>query len=39
MTAIRKHVRHAWGLPRERVSLTPYWRHPGSPVPTDDDVD
>jgi NADPH-dependent ferric siderophore reductase len=27
MTQIRKHVRHQLGLPRERVSLTPYWRH------------
>lgn len=31
MTAIRKVVRHEWELPRERVSLTPYWRHPESP--------
>jgi NADPH-dependent ferric siderophore reductase len=27
MTRIRKHVRHRLGLPRERVSLTGYWRH------------
>lgn len=27
MTRIRKHVRHILGHPRERVSLTPYWRH------------
>jgi NADPH-dependent ferric siderophore reductase len=37
MTAIRTHARRTWGLPRERVSLTPYWRHPDSPVPTEDD--
>jgi NADPH-dependent ferric siderophore reductase len=27
MTSIRKHVRHHLGYPRDRVSLTPYWRH------------
>jgi NADPH-dependent ferric siderophore reductase len=27
MTQIRKHVRHTLGHPRERVSLTGYWRH------------
>lgn len=31
MTAVRKVVRHRWGLPRGRVSLTPYWRHAQSP--------
>ena len=37
LTAIRKHVRREWGLPRERVSLTPYWRHASSPEPEPDD--
>lgn len=37
MAQIRKHVRHRWDLPRERVSLTPYWRHADSPAPTDED--
>lgn len=37
MTEIRKHVRRTWGLPREQVSLTPYWRHADSPVPSEDD--
>lgn len=27
MTAVRKHVRRALGLPREQVSLVAYWRH------------
>lgn len=27
MTAVRKHVRHQLGLPREQVSLVAYWRH------------
>jgi len=27
MTGVRRHVRRVLGLPRERVSLTPYWRH------------
>lgn len=27
MTAVRKHVRHQWSLPRESVSLVAYWRH------------
>jgi NADPH-dependent ferric siderophore reductase len=27
MTRIRRHLRHEVGYPRERVSLTPYWRH------------
>jgi NADPH-dependent ferric siderophore reductase len=27
LTQIRKHVRHHLGHPRDRVSLTPYWRH------------
>jgi NADPH-dependent ferric siderophore reductase len=27
MTAVRRHLRHERGLPRERVSLTPFWRH------------
>jgi NADPH-dependent ferric siderophore reductase len=27
MTAVRRHVRHEVGLPRERVSLVAYWRH------------
>jgi NADPH-dependent ferric siderophore reductase len=37
MTAVRKHVRHEVGLPRERVSLVSYWRHPESPVEVVDD--
>ena len=37
MTAIRKHVRRGWGLPREQVSLTPYWRHADSPPPDPED--
>jgi NADPH-dependent ferric siderophore reductase len=27
MTGVRRYLRHEVGLPRERVSLTPYWRH------------
>jgi NADPH-dependent ferric siderophore reductase len=27
MTAVRRHVRHEIGLPREAVSLVAYWRH------------
>jgi NADPH-dependent ferric siderophore reductase len=27
MTQVRRYLRHEVGLPRERVSLTPYWRH------------
>lgn len=26
MTTIRKHLRRTWGLPKESVSLVPYWR-------------
>jgi len=37
MTGIRKHVRRTWGLPRDQVSLTPYWRHADSPIPTTED--
>ncbi|MCB0976897.1 MAG: siderophore-interacting protein, partial [Acidimicrobiales bacterium] len=37
MTRIRKHVRREWGLAREQVDLTPYWRHKDSPVPTPED--
>jgi NADPH-dependent ferric siderophore reductase len=37
MTEVRRHVRHTWGLPREQVSLTPYWRHADSPEPTPGD--
>lgn len=32
MTAVRRHVRDAWGLDRDAVSLVAYWRHPGPPV-------
>jgi NADPH-dependent ferric siderophore reductase len=37
MTRIRKHVRHELGHPRDRVSLTGYWRHPDNPEPDDDE--
>ncbi len=37
MTAVRKHVRHERGLPRDAVSLVGYWRHPTSPDEPDDD--
>ncbi len=37
MTGIRKHVRHTWALPRDQVSLTPYWRHADNPIPTPED--
>ncbi len=37
MTAIRRHVHHQWGLARDRVSLTPYWRHADSPTTADVD--
>lgn len=35
MTAIRRYVRNERGVPRERVSLTGYWRHPTT---TDADI-
>jgi NADPH-dependent ferric siderophore reductase len=37
MTRIRKHVRHELGLPRERVSLTGYWRHAAHADDPDDE--
>lgn len=37
MTAVRRHVRWTWGLPRRRVSLTPYWRHADRPPPSPED--
>jgi len=39
MTRIRKHVRHELGFPRERVSLTGYWRHDLHANDPDDDED
>jgi NADPH-dependent ferric siderophore reductase len=45
MTSIRKHVRRTDGYPRERVSLTGYWRHalhtddPDDPDDPDDEED
>lgn len=35
MTSLRKHVRTDRGIPRERVSLTGYWRHAQT---TDDEI-
>lgn len=37
MTAVRRHLRHEVGLPRERVSLTPYWRHAAHAADADDE--
>jgi NADPH-dependent ferric siderophore reductase len=37
LTAVRKHLRHEVGLPRERVSLIAYWRHADHPPEPDDD--
>lgn len=37
LTAVRRHLRHDVGLPRERVSLVAYWRHADAPLEPDDD--
>jgi NADPH-dependent ferric siderophore reductase len=37
MTAVRRHVRRVVGLPRERVSLTGYWRHRDTPYEPDEE--
>lgn len=39
MTAVRRYLRHEVGLAKERVSMTPYWRHSShaeDPVDADD---
>ncbi|CAN5504497.1 hypothetical protein BH10ACT3_BH10ACT3_04860 [soil metagenome] len=37
MTAVRKYVRQERGLAREAVDLVPYWRHPNTTEPDDED--
>lgn len=37
MTQIRRHVRDNWGLPKDRVSLVGYWRHPHNGPAEDED--
>jgi NADPH-dependent ferric siderophore reductase len=39
MTRIRKHVRRQLGFPRDRVSLTGYWRHAAHDCDPEDDPD
>jgi NADPH-dependent ferric siderophore reductase len=40
MTQIRRYLRHEVGYPRDRVSLTPYWRHAAhTDDPDDADAD